>query len=349
VALLLGGCNKKTDAPEFKGTGAPAPSAGAGGGKDAGTGPGKAAGAQAAPPPAPAESFKGAGQYLPRPEVAGWKQSGKVSYYTKENLFELINGAAEQYLEYGFKELARAEYVSAAQGPGKTITVEIYEMNDPTGAYGLFSRQTASEETKPSAEEGDVAGARASLGDGQLLFFRGSYFVRVNWLDESAKADQTQARAATQLQLKPVADGVARKLPGTVTEPPAVTKINSDGRLNNRTIYYPKEVPGLGFGPGYSMTYDYEKSRWETVVMEGEASKAAMAALTKAAGGTAVPKVGDEAFSGKLADRGEVVAVRKGTWMVAVIDARGNKPDQNMPKADKITWATKALSDLHEQ
>jgi hypothetical protein len=55
--------------------------------------------------------------------------------YTGTSLFGYINGGAELYLEYGFS----GAWVNEIQFMGGNYTVEIYRMNGPEEAFGIFS------------------------------------------------------------------------------------------------------------------------------------------------------------------------------------------------------------------
>lgn len=55
--------------------------------------------------------------------------------YTGTSLFGYINGGAELYLEYGFS----GAWVNEIQFTGGNYTVEIYRMNGPEEAFGIFS------------------------------------------------------------------------------------------------------------------------------------------------------------------------------------------------------------------
>ncbi len=55
-------------------------------------------------------------------EINGWKKSLKDTIYTPENLFEYINGGAELYISYNFKQLLTQKYVKeeSTHYPGET-------------------------------------------------------------------------------------------------------------------------------------------------------------------------------------------------------------------------------------
>jgi hypothetical protein len=58
---------------------------------------------------------------------------------TGEELYLLIDGGAEIVQEYGFRQAAFCGYIHRA---GAGINVEVYEMESPAAAYGLFTFRT---------------------------------------------------------------------------------------------------------------------------------------------------------------------------------------------------------------
>ncbi|MCK4890483.1 MAG: hypothetical protein KAS97_11180, partial [Candidatus Aminicenantes bacterium] len=72
---------------------------------------------------------------LPK-DISGWKKSSTEGYYTPENLFEYINGNAELFISYGFRDLITFTY---KKDESTEITVDIFDMGNPANAYGVFS------------------------------------------------------------------------------------------------------------------------------------------------------------------------------------------------------------------
>jgi len=72
-------------------------------------------------------------------EVDGWHPEREAQIAKGEDLFLLINGGAEIYHEYGFKQ---AVYQTYGGENGKTINLEIYEMDSPECAYGIYTFKT---------------------------------------------------------------------------------------------------------------------------------------------------------------------------------------------------------------
>lgn len=69
-------------------------------------------------------------------EVGEWLPTGKSENYKTEELFYLINGGADLYLEYGFSEVWATTYENNKEAQ---IKVEIYAMDADSAAYGIFT------------------------------------------------------------------------------------------------------------------------------------------------------------------------------------------------------------------
>lgn len=80
----------------------------------------------------------------------GWTLDGRVETYDPENLYEKINGQAEQYLAYGFKRL---HYVTLAKGD-VFLTLELYDQGSFANALGVFAAQRT--DTRPTENAGEV-------------------------------------------------------------------------------------------------------------------------------------------------------------------------------------------------
>ncbi len=69
-------------------------------------------------------------------ELTGWSSSDEPQFAQGDDLYLIINGAAEIYHEYGFKQAAFHSYENP---DGKSINLEIYEMEDAISAYGMYT------------------------------------------------------------------------------------------------------------------------------------------------------------------------------------------------------------------
>jgi hypothetical protein len=112
---------------------------------------------------------------LPRNEdMDNWETKNEPLYCVGEDLYELINGGAEIYHEYGFKEIISQEYESLN---GKSINLEIYKMENSVSAFGIYSFKTSSDGKKI-----DI-GNEALLEDYYLNFWKGEYLITLVGFD----------------------------------------------------------------------------------------------------------------------------------------------------------------------
>lgn len=67
----------------------------------------------------------------------GWTLDGRVETYVPDTLYEKINGQAEQYLKFGFREL---HYATLAR-EDVFVTIELYDQSRFDNALGVFASQ----------------------------------------------------------------------------------------------------------------------------------------------------------------------------------------------------------------
>lgn len=103
------------------------------------------------------------------PEVAGWKMDEYERVYYSGDLWELINGAAEGFLNYGFENLHLAEYIRE----DRIIRVEIYMHSSPENAYGMYAA-----ERMPDYQQVKI-GAQGYSSEDILNFFTGPFYVKI--------------------------------------------------------------------------------------------------------------------------------------------------------------------------
>jgi ferredoxin len=140
------------------------------------------------------------------PETVGeWRRAkDPVEHVGRQGLFDYIDGGAEPYLTYGFKQVVNAPYVSAAKAD-TTLSVDVWELGSPADAYGVFSKDHPG---GPPLDLGDGAAA----GEGQLCIWRDRYFIRVE--QRGGKPDPEAMRKIGQ--------AVVDKVPAPKAAPPAI-------------------------------------------------------------------------------------------------------------------------------
>ncbi|MFP4501803.1 MAG: DUF6599 family protein [Candidatus Hydrogenedentota bacterium] len=98
---------------------------------------------------APPNQRQGGGPNLgifPQDVVQGaWEPSSRLQEFDPDTLYEKINGAAEQYLQFGFEKL---HYISLANRDDDIeLGMELYDMGAFKNALGIFASQSSAENT----------------------------------------------------------------------------------------------------------------------------------------------------------------------------------------------------------
>ena len=150
-------------------------------------------------------------------EMHGWKAQGKDEVYNTETIYALINGGAELYLSYGFREVFVRRYTE----PGKQeISLEIYDMGHSEDAFGVFSSERQDE---------DIGiGQGSEYGGGLLRFWKDRFFVSL-----TSAGEETQVRGVMIQLAKETAKAIRKE----GSKPRLVTLLPEKG-LQERTIRF---------------------------------------------------------------------------------------------------------------
>jgi hypothetical protein len=169
-------------------------------------------------------------KYLPTETVNGFNPEAEFSSYNGDDLFYLINGGADVYLEYGFKSVISRYYSNSA---GNRIKAEIYEMTDSEAAYGIFS---LFDTNNPSLKIGDASSANNTY----IRFYNSKFLVLV-----SSEIDNNEHQQGTVS----IARFIESKLPSDGKKPELLSMLS----LVNSEFSYPKFFRGsLGFSNVYN-------------------------------------------------------------------------------------------------
>ncbi|MCJ7487282.1 MAG: hypothetical protein MUQ25_14115 [Candidatus Aminicenantes bacterium] len=165
--------------------------------------------------------------YLPASNaVEGWAKDGEPQEYEGEELYTYIDGGAEIYQEYGFRRVIIQDYKSAK---GKSVSLEIFEMETPSAAFGMF--------TFKRSGSGIIVtlGAGAELEAYYLNFWKGRFLVTLTGFDEAPE---------TIDGLTAIARNVDSKIRDTGETPGLVGALPEKG-LRTGSVKYLKGLLGL--------------------------------------------------------------------------------------------------------
>lgn len=105
------------------------------------------------------------------PRLDGWALTEAARSYFPDDLFEYIDGAAESYLGYDFRELLVADFGKTASEA--TMTLEIYDMGTPLNAFGIYGAERY-------PDNAGVAVGDLGYAEGEALnFLAGRFYVKM--------------------------------------------------------------------------------------------------------------------------------------------------------------------------
>ena len=107
--------------------------------------------------------------------VAGWEKGGKTQSYDAANLYEYIDGGAEQYISAGVVGVSTSDY--KFQG-NLEATVDVYTMKTADGAKTIFDADPPTADSK-SVQLGDAGRVYTQ----SVVFRKGPSLVRITAFD----------------------------------------------------------------------------------------------------------------------------------------------------------------------
>ncbi|HXX57043.1 MAG TPA: DUF6599 family protein [Thermodesulfovibrionales bacterium] len=114
-------------------------------------------------------------------ELAGFRQLGEQHRYTKDNLYEHVDGHAEYFISAGFQALTVTEYSLAGSNPQEaSIEAEVFDMGKSIQAFGVLSDESGE---NPSSVPVGTMGYKTSGG---INFIKGRYYVKIAALNPKA-------------------------------------------------------------------------------------------------------------------------------------------------------------------
>ncbi len=159
------------------------------------------------------------------PELDSWKGSA-VEQFDKRTIFKAINGAAETFFRFGFLSLQVRNYAKGDQ----TLEVQVYEMADELGSFGVFSLE------KPGKTLSLDLPAQHSCSPPFMASMRkGRHYLKLGAL----QGKLTEKDCAVML------NALAPMLPGGGALPEAFAALPGKGRIKGSEAYVRESFLGL--------------------------------------------------------------------------------------------------------
>jgi hypothetical protein len=158
--------------------------------------------------------------------IDGWTPQGEPATYDAAGLWELINGAADTFLSYGFEEVTVQNY-----GTGDVIaSISVYDMGRPLNAFGIYRTEApASEAALPIGTEAVVSPPY------QCLLLKDRYYVKVEAYE--GEIDEVTGES--------LVTAIADALPGEKGLPPEFAALPTTGMVPGSSQYTREALFGL--------------------------------------------------------------------------------------------------------
>ena len=269
---------------------------------------------------------------VPKETPDGWLAKGAPQAFTKETLFEHINGQADLFLQYGFERSIFVDYRSKNASEDK-IDMDIYDMGNVLQAFGIFSR----------FRQDDLSagiGLDSYLDDRYAFFYKGKYFVVI------------QATESNPSTLKQLARMVESKIIDNSLPPKEIGYFPKRGLKPGSIEYFPQGLMGRKFlKRGFKATYvapdksdaepeaksDSPDSTLFIAIFDNDeeaesALKEFKDALAKGASDQARVSMqpGFETAKGEDPYQGKLVVTRKGPYLVGTAGFENDKDAESL-------------------
>ncbi len=199
------------------------------------------------------------------PQLSNWAKTEEPSTYFPENLFEFINGAAEIYLAYDFKELSVSQY--SQKGSETSMAVEIYEMSNNTNAFGIYGAERYPDNNFVTI------GIQGYVEEGILNYLVGKYYVKLMCFEGSSRSGE---------YLELFAKAIVEKTQGQTTFPSLLNHFPKEGLVANSEKFILKNVMGYSFlHDGYLSNYKVGDFEFDSFIIQGRSEEDAQMMLDK--------------------------------------------------------------------
>lgn len=163
------------------------------------------------------------------PEITGWNVTIESRVYDANNLWDLIDGAADLFLEYSFIDLHYARYINA---DGIEVKAELYKHGSALDAFGIYSQE------RDPGYHFVQAGTQGYLEEGVLNYFDGAFYVKLSTL---------QKGPASQDALMVIAKKISDNLKQKNGFPKELNLLPAESKQRNSEKYVSQNFLGYSF------------------------------------------------------------------------------------------------------
>ena len=233
------------------------------------------------------------------------------SFYGPDSLYQYIDGGADIYLLYDFKDLLHQDFKSGAA----ELTVDIYEMGKTEDAFGIYAA-----ERSPTYKFISIGG-EGYRDNGVFNFLQDRYYVKLSGSGPNVDGflDQFARLLSTRI-------GGVRTLPVLLEKLPRENQVPHSGQ------YVRKDPLGHAFlAPAYVVAYAQGKQESKLVISVANNAQEAKSRLEqlakhfKQSGDCAsAPELGEGGIRARNNYEGRLIARTQGRYVIALLNPPEN-------------------------
>ncbi len=244
------------------------------------------------------------------PKLKGWDLEISREVYYPDNLWDLIDGAAESYLSYGFVDLHLADY---SRKDGILVHAEVYRHGSTDNAFGIYSS-----ERSPEYRFLEI-GTQGYQDEGILNFFTGQYYVKLY---------STGSGAGLENALQEIGRSISDHLGQNAAWPDLLSAFPDEGKLENRNRYIRENFIGLDFLHS-AFTAEYEGG-YKLFVIRGRDRDEILEMAKKYLEftGQEIDPETTDSFTVRDRYNGDIQVALKGRYMAGILNGSGNETSQ---------------------
>jgi hypothetical protein len=125
--------------------------------------------------------------------VADWQKTSETRVFAAKDLWQYIDGDAEQYISAGVVTTSTSDYKYKGE---LEATMDVYTMNDAAGARKILEKEQSSDAKAVQLGDAGVAYAQS------VIFRKGPYLVRIVAYESTPDAQQALLALAHAVEAK---------------------------------------------------------------------------------------------------------------------------------------------------
>jgi hypothetical protein len=243
------------------------------------------------------------------PQISDWKIAQDDPVYTSNNLWDIIDGAADLFLEYAFVDLHIARYIGT---DSTEVKVELYRHASDVDAFGMYSQE------RDTGYNFIQVGVQGYLQQGVLNFLTGSFYIKLSTYQTGSKAQDAMVIIGRRL---------VEHLQQNNSMPKLFKVFPEEGKLRNTDQYVARNFLGYSFlNSAYVASYK-DSSVFKVFVIEAatpEKANAVVAAYLNVVPKESIAKPASDTYQIHDPHNGMIGLQKYGRYLYGIINCADN-------------------------